>query len=134
NVAQRLVARDIGAGGLRVEPKAQRARVTRTETLASDARRKAPPRTELRDLLEEADRHVEEEAEAPQEDVGVASTLDQVVRILDCRGQRQAHGLRRCRTGLLRMLTDDRQRIPSRYVRTHPVDVVEQHALLSGHR
>ena len=70
DVVERLLPREIDARCLAVELEAPGARVC-AEALARDARPDAPAGAELGDLLEQADRNVEEKGEARQEGVHV---------------------------------------------------------------
>ena len=94
----------------------------------------APPGAEFGDLLEEADRDVEEEGEAPQHDVDVHAAIDAVLRILQGRRDGEGHGLDRRRAGLLHVLTDHRYRIPARHMLAAELDVVEQNPPRAGQR
>ena len=89
---------------------------------------------EFGDLLEEADRYVEEESETPQHDIDVHAAIDAVLRILERGRDGEGHGLDRRRAGLLHVLTDDRHRIPARHVPAAELDMVEQDAPRAGQR
>ena len=87
DVVERLLARQVDARGLAVELEAPRLRVLGAEPLAREPGPDAATGAELRDLLEEAQRDVEEEGEARQELVGVHAAGEAVLGVLD-RGAR----------------------------------------------
>ena len=126
DVVERLLPREIDAGGLRVELEAPAPRVLRAVALARQPRPDAPPGAEARDLLEERQRDVEEEREARQELVRIHAARDAVVGVLQRRGEREGHRLGRRGAGLLHVLADDRHRVPLRDVPVAEVDVVAE--------
>ena len=86
------------------------------DALARQARQDAAAGAELGDLLEEAERDVEEEGEARQELVGVHAAGDAVLGVLHRGREGEGHRLGRRRAGLLRVLADHRHRVPARHV------------------
>ena len=87
DVVQRLLPREVDAGGLRVELEAPAPRILRAVALAREPRPDAAPGAEPRDLLEERQRDVEEEREARQELVGIHAAGDAVVGVLQRGGE-----------------------------------------------
>ena len=128
DVVQRLLLGEIDTGGLCVELEAPGGRILCTQALACQPRPNAPPGAEFGNFLEEADRDVEKEGEAPQHEIDVHAPLDAVLRILHGRREGEAHRLGRRRSRLLHVLADDGYRIPVRDVFPAEFDMVEEDA------
>ena len=124
HVVERLLPRQVGAGGLRVELEAGAPRILRAIALAHEPRPQAAAGAEARDLLEERQRDVEEEREARQEGVRIHAAGDAIVGVLQRGGEREGHRVRRRGAGLLHVLPDDRHRIPLRHAPDAEVDVI----------
>ena len=128
DVVQRLLARQIGARCLSVKLEAPRLRIFRAEPLAREPRPQSPAGAKLCDLFEEADRDVEEKSEARQKAIRVHAARDAVFGVLQRRRDREAHRFGGRCAGLLRMLSDHRQRIPARQRLVGKLDVIGQDA------
>ncbi len=131
DIVQRLLPGQVDTRSLGVKAEAARARILGAEAFLDQAVPQAAAGAELGNFLEKADGNVEEKTEAGQEFVRLLAAGDEVVGVLDGRGQGQAHGFGRFRPCLLHVLADDGDRVPARHVGIHPLDVVQQHPLLS---
>src|SRR5262245_16899828 len=114
DVRLRLLGRERGAAGLRVEAQRGRARVRRAEAVSHDARPETTGRTELGDLLEEVVVRVEEEREALAEAVRREPGRDRRLAVRDAVRERERELLGRARARLADVVAGDRDRVPAR--------------------
>ncbi|HEX2055335.1 MAG TPA: GAF domain-containing protein, partial [Nitrospiraceae bacterium] len=80
----------------------------------------------LRDLLEEVDLGVEEEAEPRREVVDVEPSLDRLLDVGEPVLQRERELLRRRRSRLSDVVAGDRDRVPARHAAAAPLDQVAE--------
>ncbi len=107
-----------------------RARVLRAEALAQLARPDAARRAVLRDLLEEVDLRVEEEAQARREVVDVEAALDRLLDVGQPVLDRERELLRGGRAGLADVVARHADRVPARHLGRAPLD----HVAAQAHR
>ncbi len=100
DVVERLLGGERDARGLHVGAHQPRARVARAVRLAQLARPDPAGGAELRDLLEEVDLRVEEEAQARGEVVDVEAALDRLLDVGEAVLERERELLRGGRAGL----------------------------------
>src|SRR4051794_36243041 len=128
DVVERLLRRQRDARGLHVRAHEPRARVARAEGVAHLARPDPPGGAQLRDLLEEVDVRVEEEAQARGEVVDVEAAVDRLLHVREPVLERERELLRGRRARLADVVAADRDRMPARHRLRAPLDHVAQEA------
>src|SRR3954454_18261909 len=115
DVVERLLGGERHARRLHVRAHEPRARVARAVRLAHLARPDAPGGADLRDLLEEVDVGVEEEAQARSEVVDVEAAVDRLLHVGEAVLQRERELLGGGRARLADVVAGDRHRMPARH-------------------
>ena len=113
DVVLRLLRRERGPTGLRVEPERHRTLVLRIEPVPHDPGPQTPRGTELRDLLEEVHVAREEERQARSEVIDAQVGVERRLHVRDPVCERERDLLRGRRSGLAHVIPADRDRVPA---------------------
>src|SRR6185436_18325474 len=111
----RLLRRQRRAGGLRVEPQHQRARIARLETFAHDTRPHSSSSTKLGNLFKQVVMRVEEEGKPGSKIINLQSGFQRGFDVRDSVSDGESDFLNSGRSGFTNVITTNRDRVPVGY-------------------